>query len=131
MRFKELRPDIQTIAALALRRHVESSYYEEGKTVGVAKDIKAAFVELFSDDDTSKEIDGAAGAVAQANTFHLNVAEDNNVKFESLPSIIKGLARVLSNACLRDNDVTIPSDEATNMCREIEAALIALYQGEK
>jgi hypothetical protein len=131
MTFKELRPDIQTIAALALRHHVESGYYEEGKTVGVAKDIKAAFVELFSDDTTNQSIEGAAGAIAQAITLHLNVADDSNAKFENIPSSIKGLTRILSNVCLRNSDVTIPSDEATNMCRDIEAALIALYEGEK
>ncbi|MCS2154743.1 hypothetical protein MUU49_19510 [Scandinavium goeteborgense] len=60
MTFKELHPDIQRIAAHALRHHVESGYHEDGKSVGVAKEIKAAFVELFSDDssnDTEREIE--------------------------------------------------------------------------
>ena len=65
MTFKELRPEIQEIAAHALRHHVESGYYEDGKTVAVAKDIKAAFVELFSDNET------AAESISNTVVFHI------------------------------------------------------------
>lgn len=56
MKFQDLRPEIQEIAAHALRHHIQSGYYKDGDGVSVAKDIQKAFVALFEQgDDALKE----------------------------------------------------------------------------
>lgn len=51
-------------------------------------------------------------------------------EFKDLPQSIKVLTRLLSHVCVRNTDINVTSDEAINMCRDIETAIIALYLGE-
>lgn len=102
MTFKELPSDIQRIGAHALRHHIENGYHEDRIAVGLAKDIKAAFVELFSDGSTTQNIEGAAGAIAQHITFNLSVTEPRTyltgeeaieIASEILPAIREAINR--------------------------------------